>query len=781
MRRPILPLLFGMALGVYLADALGLTNQYLQTKEAMMIAICIVAASIFVIYGKFGNGGILGATLIAALVGAILCIGAANEIKSDLDNILAASDDCVTGLITDVSDHAEYVGFTVKTECGASVQVNVYDEIEQAQYFEGCRGTFYGKTEEPKGQRNPHCFDYRRYLSTKGICAVSSAKSYSIGEVVSPARHFTAKWKAEFIDNLTRFSDKDTSSLVAGILFGDKGTIDEEIYDTFRKNGTAHILAVSGLHIGIIYAFACKLLRGRRTRKARIFTSLFVLVYITVAGFAPSTTRAGAMILLHILSKELQVRYDMLSAASFVCMVNMAVNPLIFWNTGFQMSYLAIFTISFVVNRLNAWNVGSSSGSLRSALSGGIGIQLGLAPYTAFEFNYFSIASLFVNIPVIYLAGLMVPLSIVMLYLSPFCEIGIINSVFGFCSFTIFYLCKLLCYLNDLAYMGGHSSFVCASPRVWIMILYYGVLFFACSEAGFIAYARRNWRKIITVLLLIVILAFACNAIYTVPADRAGLVFVDVGQGDCLHIRTEDGKNLLIDSGGSYFTSVGEKTLKPYLLKNGCSKLDLVVITHLHTDHCAAVAEICDEIEIGKLCVYEGYSLEDVRTEIPEYSGPVDFLKKGDMLRISKDVAIEILAPGPLPAAVRGTLGDTEDENAISLITKVHYKGMTAMMTADIDTAGEMQLVQGSNRLKCDILKIAHHGSKYSSCEAFLRAVSPAAAVIQVGKNNYGHPAPEVLEKCASLGIAVYRNDLDGAVCVVIDRKGNYRIFSQIH
>ncbi len=775
MRRPILPLFIGLALGIYLA----------QTKEAMMIAICIVTASIFVMRGKIGNAEqrrLAAAALAFAVFGAALSMLAELRLDRDLQSLLSEGTGSISGIITDVSINSGYTGFTLKTGSGARVQVLLYDKETkpaaaafEALRYEGCRAVVDGRAEVPKGARNPHCFDYRRHLASRGICAYATAKSFEAGEISSHVLHTAALWKLKLAEKMARYADSGSVSLVVGMLFGDKGMIDDEVYETFQKNGTAHVLAVSGLHIGIVYAFACRLTRGRRTRKARVFTALFVIVYIVVAGFAPGTTRAGAMILLHILSKELRMRYDMLSAAAAVGIANMVINPLAIWNTGFQMSYLAIFTICFVTKRICRGKY--------ALLTGSFAIQLGLAPYTAFVFNYFSIVSVFVNIPVVYLASLMVPIAIVMLYLSLFAGLvggfagGALEGVFEFLSFTIDKLCKGLCALNEMAFMGGNSSFSCVSPPVWGVVLYYGLLFYACSEAGYIDFARRRAGKALAALAAVAVLALGCNAIYTGPFDKAGMIFVDVGQGDCLHIRTENGQNVLIDSGGSYYTSVGEKTLKPYLLKNGCGKLDMVVLTHLHTDHCAAINEICDDVKIGKLCVFEGYSLADVKNELPEYEGEVAFLKKGDVLRLSEGVNIEILAPERLGDSEKGRLGNTSDENAISLIARVSYNGVSAMMTADIDSAGELRLARSvsPDKLKCDILKVAHHGSKYSSCEEFLKAVSPEAAVIQVGKNNYGHPAEETLERLQNEGAAVYRTDLTGAVGVLIT-KTSYKI-----
>ncbi|MBR6015321.1 MAG: ComEC/Rec2 family competence protein, partial [Firmicutes bacterium] len=513
-----------------------------------MIAICIIAASIFVKKGNVASGLVESKTekkkeyggrlnentkstfislVLFLQLGIILFTSAASGIERDLERVLSDSGGKVSGVITEVDVKQDYVAFVLYCRADESseilessllqrvgiekgnhysILVSVYgdniglDNPGDAARFEGCEAVFYGKPEEPKGQRNPHCFDYKKYLSTKGICATVSAKTYEIGEVKRPIRHKFAMWKAEFTDELTQFSGSECAGLISGILFGEKGGIDDETYDMFKKNGTAHILAVSGLHIGIVYGFAVSLMRRRKTRKSRLFAAAFVMLYIAIAGFTPSVTRAGAMILLHILSKEWHMRYDMLSAAAGVCIANLIINPLMLWNTGFQLSYLAIFTICFVTHRFCSGD--AKAKGLKQALIGSFAVQLGIAPFTAFQFNYFSLVSIILNIPVIFIAGLLVPLAIAMLYalgivaILPGIDFASVSRLFEFGTFILEKLGGTLVKLNDLAFMGGHSHFVCTSPPVWALVLYYGLLFFLCSEGGFIMFARHNIKKI---------------------------------------------------------------------------------------------------------------------------------------------------------------------------------------------------------------------------------------------------------------------------------------------
>jgi len=252
------------------------------------------------------------------------------------------------------------------------------------------------------------------------------------------------------------------------------------------------------------------------------------------------------------------------------------------------------------------------------------------------------------------------------------------------------------------------------------------------------------------VIVLVAVLAFFVGSS---NFNQASLIFVDVGQGDCVHIKGDNGRTMLIDGGGNINYNVGKKVLKPYLLKNGFSRVDLAAATHLHTDHYLGLEQL-------KHC----FDVDSMLTEG----------KAGDVIQLSKEQWLEILWP-----LVHDP--DTEDENLNSLIFMVHDHGVKTLITGDITEEGEMLLVERYDRtdkLQADVLKIAHHGSKYSTSDTFLDVVQPKVAVISVGRNNYGHPSEIVIEKLKKKGIIVFRTDLDGAVGI-INRKGKISVCTE--
>ena len=220
-----------------------------------------------------------------------------------------------------------------------------------------------------------------------------------------------------------------------------------------------------------------------------------------------------------------------------------------------------------------------------------------------------------------------------------------------------------------------------------------------------------------------------------------------MGQGDCIHIRSGR-TDVLIDGGGSVNYNLGKKTLKPYLLKNGAWNVDLAIATHEHTDHIKGLNELCSVYPVKRM---------------------MTGLTAGTVIDVSKDVKIETLWPSEIPEEVG------QEDNSMCSVFMVFYKEYKILVTGDLDEIGEKMMLamyEGTDMLKADVLKIGHHGSSSSTSDAFLEVVRPTYAVIQTGKNNYGHPSPKIIEKCAKKGIIVYRNDYNGAVGFCFGKNG---------
>jgi len=597
---------------------------------------------------------------------------------------------------------------------------------------------FHASLQEPQGRRNPGCFDYSLYLKSRNIFYTSEVSWNSLefsGRMPGKADRLAA-WlvgkRFDFAQSLNPVS----AGLVSGILFGDTSVLSEEVYQQFRNNGTAHILAVSGLHIGILYGLYRKTAGKRRNPAAMSLLALGIFCYGTISMWSPSVIRASMMIGLHLLAEVLDLRYDMTTGLCTVALMLILNNPYVIFNAGFQMSFLAIASICFFTPVLPR----KIPDSLRTMVS----VNLGLLLYQMFQFNYISLVSLAANIPAVYLTGILVPAALL-------CFVGYIFLGTVPMEFLLDSLCHLLLEINRLSALGGRGSMEVPSPPVWFLVSSCLLLFYLASEQSLVLRLRRKRRRFCAVICCCFLAGILFSTLLTSPVSGADIVFVDVGQGDCVHIR--DGRsNVLIDGGGSVRYNTGEGTLKPYLLKNGVRNVDLALATHQHMDHYQGLLEL-----------EEVYPVKKILTG----------LTAGENIRISEDVFIETLWPAELDPE-KG-----QEENRLCSVFMIHYEGWKILVTGDLDEAGEMEMMAyyknrgEGERLKADILKVGHHGSRTSTCGEFLDCVSPEVAVIQVGVYNiYGHPHTKTVEKCRERGIIIYRNDYNGAIGFLFGKEG---------
>lgn len=626
------------------------------------------------------------------------------------------------GKVVGFSNKDDYFRYVVLFDDGQRIILNVYEEIERPYEFFYSTISFNTTIERAKGERNPGCFDYEKYLKSLGIYGTASCSDFK--EISEPSGFFELfqkklmTYKFTFIESLS----EESRGLVSGILFGETGYLEEDIYESFKDNGTAHVLAVSGLHIGVFYGFITKLLGKRQTAMRFIITASVFMSIGIMAGWSPSVTRAVAMVMIKEFALYTDRRYDLLTAASAVAFVSVVKNPYCVFNTGFQMSFLAVLSISFILPKI--------PGKIPDFLAMPICVAFGTIPFQMYVFNKLTVSSILANIPIVFLIGIFMPITALQFILASIgLKIVFLDYVVDSMVFFIIKVNEKMTLMDAVDVVSCKTAFI---------ICFYLILFFFTSEYFYLLVIRRKYKLILVTVAGILLFSFTIDSLLRNPISGCDVIFVDVGQGDCIHIRDGD-TNILIDGGGSLSYNIGKNTLKPYLLKNGVKYIDLALATHLHTDHYKGLEELKEEGLIKRLEVNQ--------TTGSRYKAP--------------NISIETLWPVSLEN------DDTQDENENCSVFMIKYNEVKILVTGDLDTKGEEAMVkyyEATDALKADILKIGHHGSHTSTCDIFLKAVDPRFCVIQVGKNNYGHPSAKILEKLSKSSIITLRNDSQGAI-----------------
>ena len=778
MRRPLVSLFLWFSFGCLLV-------WYGWSKPVVTIILTlIVAGGAAVLLWAVDRQRLAAFTLgIAALLGGMAVMGAE---LSRPEPLLELAGEQVVLRATVVRESRQEHGrsLLVRPEGGGSrrrVWVFVdLGEAEPQEPWEGRELQVTGTVSLPDTPRNPGGFDQRQYLRTMGVQAVVEAKREGI-IALNDSSDPSARMRWTLEQRWKPLMGERSCGGLMSLLFGSTETMEDETLDAFRRIGLGHLLAVSGLHVGVVYGMVQKLLGDRKTSPAvQLLCSAAAMAYAAFAGFSPSASRAALMIVIHGLGRTMQRPYDMATSASLAGMMILIRQPCQVLNGGFQLSLLAAFGLACVLPRisyeLEVLADRKRSRVLRMAAEQGsplLAIPLVMGPICTRRFHWVSLWGFAVNPLAIAAAGLLIPMGMASALLI------LLGGWFPVLNPAACLLARLsgsfMAGLMNLGEIAARlpGTFPAAGLPPGALALYYAGLFTWCSEP-FVLLLRRGKRM--TVAAWMIAMVIACSilpygaglvpspGLFVYPGGPA--VFLDVGQGDCFHLRTPGGKNILIDGGGSVYKNVGKETLLPYLLHCGVRSVDLALATHLHADHFQGLAELAETMPVKELGIYEANRYGE-RDSFRRF-GRVTYLSAGQRIRIEPGIFIDVLAPpGGSEEEYRAMLADESDENDACLVFLVHYLGLDILITGDLGMEGEAMLLQnGEQRPSAHIIKIGHHGSASSTSEEFLNTVSPQAAVISVGKNYFGHPSERVIELLQKNGIMIGRTDRHGALIV---------------
>ena len=637
-------------------------------------------------------------------------------------------------------------------------------------------------------------FDMEEYYRIRKLSfRLEKARMLAYGGKASVLGEGLFRLKTHFAQVLERAFPEKEASVMKAMLLGEKDGLDGEIKKLYTDSSVIHILSISGLHISVIGMGLYRILRkiGLSVKAGAVLAAGLICCYGMMTGMSLSAARAIFMFLLHLTADMAGRTYDMLTALALAAAVLLSDQPLYIHYSGFLFSFGAVASIGLLLPALYKENRPERKkrfGKLKQAAAAGGAVTLGTLPVHLMFYYQFPWYSFLLNLAVI-------PLMPIVMADGLFC------MLVG---------CFAPAWAGAAGYIGRAILWFYEQCCLWGGRIPYGVI-----RSG----RPENWQITVYVLLLAVLAAavhigrgkltafwkyqwiLAALCLLFLRTERGlQVTMLDVGQGDCIHIRSGEGKHYLIDGGSSTRSEAEEYQILPYLKQEGVKKLEAVFVTHSDSDHCNAVLGMLEEhpaegIAMGSL-ILPAVSAESADgkyrelAELAEEKGvAVQYMSRGQYMEDGQ-MRLTCMHPG------RGY--DTREPNEYSLVLLLEYGGFSGLFTGDVEGDGEEEAwgymqaylwarhkeggkregaekgestdlpAAGQDRLT--MLKVAHHGSAYSTKEEMLSALRPRLAFISCGKNNgYGHPHTELLERLENAGCRIFVTARCGAVSVGTD------------
>ncbi len=613
---------------------------------------------------------------------------------------------------------------------------------------------------EPPLPLNPGGFSYNEYLKKKGVYLQGwNPKNIRLIKSGKSIKNIIIRVKKSFLSNINYLFKKEQAAFIKAILLGEREYLSYEQERLLRDSGASHLLAISGLHMGIlILTFSFILFRiCSRRRTALYLLSFFTLIYIIIVGAAVSIIRAAVLALLFLWSDEFQREGDFLNIISLSLIINLLLAPMALFTVSLQLSYILVLALFYLTPLL--------SRILPTFLAVSLSAQLASLAITAYYFNEYAFIALATNLWVIPFITILLPLLLIILLLS-FIIINFISSFVVAAELGIELLFKGL---RIMTLIQGRSL-VLAKPKQLITVSYYILLFilphiFKERQIFLNTKKIKHWRIIVPLLLVVITSSFFFNSV----PDNLEINYLAVGQGDGIFIQFPGGKNMLIDTGppGSEGRNV-EYSIISYLNYLGINSIDYLMISHFDADHAGGLCHLLQRKEIKNIMIppYQQKTIfHDQLAAAKSNKSRIFFLTAGDIFKIA-NCSLKILNPEA------DRISNDRNENSIVLL--LSYRKRNFLFTGDLSKKGEARIVNDYNLSKIDVLKAGHHGSKTSSGELLLEKTDPQLAVICVGRNNFGHPAEEVIKRFQDKSIKYLRTDRQGMIKVVSDGEKIY-------
>lgn len=679
---------------------------------------------------------------------------------------------------------------------------------------------------------NPGSFDFRGYLEFQGIHLQATLRNPQLLTVLEASRPTAAERLARLRGRLLLSLDgllssrADQAALARAMLLGDRSFVEHDRAAEFQQTGVYHVLVLAGLHVAALTAFF--IWAGRRLRFSLLSRTLVTLValtaYVGIVEDRPSILRAALMAGIYLCAQLVYRRMDLLNVAALSALVLLAARPSEIGDVSFILSYSAVgiigalaapwlaqtsepyrhgleylddvtrdashaprviqfrielrAAVAWLAARLPAKLAHFGGHLVRDPLRVGLYLwelavislvlQLALLAPMAHYFHRVTLAGPLANIPAVLLTGVIVPLGFFTLATS-----------LAWRGFAIPFAKLLALLLSALeSSVQWFARWRLASYRIpgppFIVIVAFALC--AVLLAAAIRARRQRWQWLGAGALLVTAGLIASYPFAPqLSAKNLEVTVLDVGQGDSLYVSFPGGRTMLIDGGGELGNfhqggmrsgiDVGEEVVSPYLWSRGLKRIDVVTLTHAHEDHLGGIPAVLENFHVGELWVgrdVESAAYQNILALAAARGVRIVHVKDGSTFARG-EVSGTILWP-------ENTSEERVAKNDDSVVIRLTDGSRSLLLPGDIERVSERQILADDPPVTADFLKVAHHGSRTSTTDAFLAAVRPNFAAISAGRDNsFGHPSPEIVEKLKSAGVRVYRTDRDGAITVTTD------------
>lgn len=667
---------------------------------------------------------------------------------------------------------------------------------EEKSFHLGDRLRFFCRLHRPAGFNNPGGFSYERHLALEGVEALGlmtdEKMCVKIGEGSSPP--FLLKieaWRNRIRDFLENRADPPFSSLFQALVLGEQGKLPDDIRELFIVTGIAHLLAISGAHLGVVALLSFSLffwamkrselfLLSFSARKWAAFLTLpILLLYTFIAGGRISMIRAAIMAIAFFLSIVFHRERHLLHALALAAFLILLFSPPALFDVSFQLSFVSVLSILYLVPRIlrmkkqeeplipsriswggKAWQYVKLSFLITAAAS------LGTAPLVALHFNRVSLIGFLTNLFAVPWVGfLIVPITLTASLFSFFFH-PMANFLIAVNQLLAAVLLKGINFFASFPF----ASIDVSTPTALEIILYYLLLFL-----GVHLWKGRKIKFLFAGACILLAGDLAYWSMESRFRQDLALTFIDVGHGDSILVEFPGGKTMLIDGGGLHEDrfDIGKHVIAPVLWQKKIRKIDMLVLTHPDPDHLKGLNFIASRFSLGQFWDNGHFGHSDSYLQLEET------LRKNRIARFSlnEDVSplkihgVEISFLNP-PAVSTDPVrqGNPSWLNNQSLVMRLRFNKIILLLTGDVEREAEERMVSKGHSLKAHLLKVPHHGSSTSSCPPFMEKVKPDHAVISVGGRALGRlPHPEVIQRYLRSGAKVFRTDRHGAVTAVTD------------